>query len=177
MVTASSGSRVAALPRRARSDGACPPAGAERFGPCGLLGLGTVAHHPPVPSRPLGEWSWLGGEAAGGAPRRVRGPTHRTRRSPRTHRVRATSVERGTATEQARLPAGTGPCPQLRRPLGRFREESTGLQITGLNETAFIGEDDRLDAVAHTQLREDVGDVGLDRRLTDVEQGGDLRVG
>ena len=40
-----------------------------------------------------------------------------------------------------------------------------------LHKTSFIGEDDRLDAVAQAELREDVRDVSADRRLGDEEPG------
>src|SRR3954451_24420552 len=41
---------------------------------------------------------------------------------------------------------------------------------------ALVGQDDGLDAVAESQLREQAGDVGLDRPLADGELGGELGV-
>ena len=35
------------------------------------------------------------------------------------------------------------------------------------NESGLIGNDDRLDAIAHAELKEDPGDVGFDRGLAD----------
>ena len=46
----------------------------------------------------------------------------------------------------------------------------------GFDEAALVGEHDRLHPVAQPQLGEDVGDVGLDRALADVQVGGELGV-
>jgi hypothetical protein len=44
-------------------------------------------------------------------------------------------------------------------------------------EPGLVGQHDRLDAIAETELLEDVGDVGLDGGLADVQLFADLRVG
>ena len=44
-------------------------------------------------------------------------------------------------------------------------------------KAAAVGEDDGLEPIAHTQLHQDPGDVGLDSALADVEPSGDLCVG
>ena len=65
----------------------------------------------------------------------------------------------------------SGPADAL--PVASFGLGSTA----GLDEAGFVGEDDGLDAVAESELGEQVGDVGLDRGFRDVEVGGDLGVG
>jgi hypothetical protein len=45
-----------------------------------------------------------------------------------------------------------------------------------LDESGFVGEDDGLDAVAEIELLEDVRDVRLHCRFTQVESAGDFRV-
>src|SRR3954470_17039672 len=50
-------------------------------------------------------------------------------------------------------------------------------RLTRGDETALVGEDDRLHAVAQAELGQHVGDVGLDRVLAEHELRGDLGVG
>lgn len=45
------------------------------------------------------------------------------------------------------------------------------------DQPGLVGGDDRLGAVAEVQLGQDVGDVGLDRRLAETQVGGQLGVG
>jgi hypothetical protein len=50
------------------------------------------------------------------------------------------------------------------------------LGVSWLDEAAFVGEHDALNAVAQSQLLEYVADVRLHGRLADVELGRDLGV-
>ena len=47
---------------------------------------------------------------------------------------------------------------------------------TWAHQTGLVGEDDGLDAVAHTKFHQDPGNVGLDCRLADDQFVGDLAV-
>ncbi|MDX6248473.1 MAG: hypothetical protein QOF10_1833, partial [Kribbellaceae bacterium] len=51
-----------------------------------------------------------------------------------------------------------------------------GSGIAWLDQAGFVGEDDCLDAVPEGEFGQDVGDVGLDRRLADHKSLRDLRV-
>src|SRR5579864_4548683 len=50
-------------------------------------------------------------------------------------------------------------------------------RLARTHQSALVGEDDGLDAVPQIQFREDVGQVGLDRRFANEETVTDLGVG
>jgi hypothetical protein len=50
-------------------------------------------------------------------------------------------------------------------------------RAAGADDSAFVGEDDDLDAVAEVELGEDAGDMAFDGRVAEVELRGDLGVG
>ena len=98
-------------------------------------------------------------------PRRERSPPrHRrahpgTGRSARCHRVEPSRAARpGGAHDHA------------------LTEHQRDRSASRLGEPVLVGVDDRVDAVAHVQLRQDPAHVGLDRRLGDDEGLGDLGV-
>src|SRR5579884_130930 len=63
--------------------------------------------------------------------------------------------------------------------VGRIEDFASSVRLisaAGRDQARLVGEDHRLDAVAQAELGQEVGDVGLDRRLADVEALGDLGV-
>jgi hypothetical protein len=52
-----------------------------------------------------------------------------------------------------------------------------GSDVAAVDNPGLKSEDDRLDAVAQTELLKDVGDVRLDSRLADVQLLADLDIG
>src|SRR3954452_418225 len=78
------------------------------------------------------------------------------------------------------LPARGGPAapwPSGRWPAAaRARAWLGGVVTAGLDQAGLVGDDDGLGPVAHGELGEEVGDVGLDGRVADDELAGDLAV-
>ena len=67
------------------------------------------------------------------------------------------------------LPVEPDPPLSVAKQLLHAHSEIVAVQVAGLDQTRFVGEDDSLDAVAQFELRQDVREMRLDRRLAEKQ--------